>query len=250
VTKRPGLNQTKSQGWRVTWKDDGTDYPRILDNFRSGGLTGRSLSTGSPHRRVFRVETEGRAFVVKHDLEVDSRFEKKIWQWLAGSPYSRLIKFTNRAMARGCPVAQNVYLVAERLEHGLCREAWLIAEFVEGTSFIEEYDANGEPVKYSNEKPWVTAMGETLAVLHDYGLASNDFHPGNFILTPQGLKIIDLAVDGPLIICQINDAVTMRHFYQVTPPMRSRARRILYALMRYRRRFKKWFRRIRGRQNG
>ncbi len=186
----------KEKGWLIQWKNDGTDYPGLLKDFVEGRLKGRRLSTGSSFREVYRVEAQGRAFVFKRDWEIDRRLEKRIWEKLGGTPYSRLIHLTNRAVNRGCTIVQDVYLVAENIARGRWSEAWLIAEYIEGQSLITEFQ-NGVPAKFSDIARWIDPMSETIARLHDHGLASNDLHPGQFVLSGQELRVIDLSLNSP-----------------------------------------------------
>ena len=232
--------------WRIQWLNDGYDYPALLDKFRRGELKGRSLSTGSNFREVYCLEYDGRKFVVKRDWEIDRRPEKAIWDLIGGTPYHRLIKFTTRAALKGSTIAQGVYLVAEKMSRGRCREAWLVAEYVEGESLIQEFK-DGRPAKVvDNLGEYISAMNETLEKLHDGGLASNDVHPGQFIVTDQGLRVIDLSLDGPMIVCQVNDALTMMHFFNFRPPLRNPWRRAFYELFALRRRFKNFYRSLRS----
>lgn len=239
---QPTLLKEQKAGWRVQWRNDGYDYPALLNKFRSGELKGTVLTTGSRFREVWRLETGGRKFVVKRDWEVDRRLEKKLWDWLGGTTYHRLIKFTARAVLKGCRVAQDVYLVAERMSWGRCLEAWLVAEYVEGQSFIKNFE-NGLPAEVlEGFDRYAPQMNEALERLHDCGLASNDIHPGQFILTEEGLRIIDLSPNGPMIVCQVNDALTMMHFFGVRPPLLNPWRRLLFELLTLRRRFKNYYR--------
>ena len=244
---RPPILKSRGGSWRIQWRNDGFDYPDLLERFRCGELKGRSLSTGSQFREVWLLEDSDRKFVVKHDWEVDNRLEKALWDLIGGTPYQRLIKYTTRAVLKGCRVAQDVYLVAEKISGGRCLEAWLVAEYVEGDSFITEFK-DGRPSKVMESLgDYIPAMNETLEQLHDCGLASNDVHPGQFILTTEGLRIIDLSLDGPMIVCQVNDALTMMHFFHSRPPLRNPWRRALYELFSLRRRFKNFYRSLRSR---
>lgn len=239
ATRPAGLSIREAEGWRLQWKADGTDYPALLADFRRGLLGGDRLSTGSPDREVYRVSPPperlgpgtARRLVIKRDLEYDQRLEKRLWDRLGGTQYARLIRFTNRAVNQDCRLIQDVYLVAERMEGGRCREAWLIAEYVEGEAFIQQY-VDGRASRSIAYGHLVPDMARALAELHGWGLAANDFHPGNFVLTESGeLRIIDLAMDGPMLICQANDALAMMHFYQTRPPLASRRLKLVYGLM-------------------
>lgn len=234
-----GLSIREEQGWRLQWKADGADYLALLHDFRQNLLTGDCLSTGSPDREVYRVTPpvdrlapgSARRLVIKRDREFDTRLEKRFWDRLGGTQYSRLIRLTNRAVNQGCRLIQDVYLVAEKMEGGRCLEAWLIAEYVEGEAFIQQY-VEGRARGAFDFRHLVPDMARAMGELHGWGLATNDFHPGNFVLTESGdLRIIDLAMDGPMLICQANDALTMMHFYKIKPPLRSWRLKLVYALM-------------------
>lgn len=251
TTDRPaGIRSAEIDGYRVQWKDDGTDYPKLWADFKAGRLQTTRFFTNSVHRRVYRVEADGRRFVMKIDLETDARFEKRLWDRIGGTPYSRLIKFTNRAVNQGCSIVQDIFLVAEKMDGSSCREACLIAEYVEGRSFVAEEYVEGKTVDQLERdfRPWLPAMGRALADLHDWGLASNDVQPGNFILTENGLKIIDLSLDSPIWICQANDMLKMRRWYHVDAPVRGARRKAVYGLMRARYIFQRFLRRLRGRK--
>jgi len=237
-------------GYRVQWKDDGTDYPKLLEDFKAGRLETTRFFTNSGHRQVYRAEVGGRRLVMKIDRETDSRFEKRLWDRIGGTPYSRLIKFTSRAIARGCPIVQDVFLVAEKMDGPSCLEAWLIAEYVEGRSFLAEEYVEGRTVEQMERdyRPWLPAMGDVLADLHDWGLASNDVQPGNFILTDKGLKVIDLSLDSPILICQANDMLKMRGWYHVKAPIRGPLRKTVYGLLYARYALQQFLRRLRGRK--
>ena len=237
-------------GCRVQWKDDGTDYPGLLAEFKAGRLETTRFFTNSGYREVYRVEINGRRFIMKIDRETDSRFEKRLWDRIGGTPYSRLIKFTSRAVSRGCSIVQDVFLVAEKMDGPSCQEAYLIAEYVEGMSFVAEEYVEGKTVDELERdfRPWLPAMGETLADLHDWGLASNDVQPGNFILTDSGLKVIDLSLDSPIWICQANDMLKMRGWYHVKAPIRGFLRKAVYSLLYVRYAVQRFFRRLRGRE--
>jgi heptose II phosphotransferase len=220
-----GLKRARIDGFRVQWKDDGVDYPAIWRAFREGRLPGlQRLHTNCPDRLVFRLETEKGPLVLKKDWEQDLRPEKKLWRFLGGPWYSRLIRLTNRAVNRGCDVVQDVYLAAEKMKGRFAAESWLIAEFVEGAV------ASGAP-DYTDYFP---EMGRAMGKLHDYGLASNDAHGANFIITEnKAINIIDLSLTSPIIICQANDILKVKRSYGVDVPARGLWRKLASALVNY-----------------
>jgi tRNA A-37 threonylcarbamoyl transferase component Bud32 len=241
----PIINIENDSIWRTQWKEDGFDYRKLLKDFKDGKIEGQRLTTGSPYRTVHRVKCLNREFVIKTDIDInkrDKRFEKRVFTRFWGTQYSRLINKTFEALNKGCPVVQETYLVSERMEGPYCQEAYIIAEYIPGHSFIrEEYRETGRvregenveaEVVFRRPGPWLANVAESLAVLHDYGLASNDAIISNFIVTPEGqVKVIDLTLNGPMIVCQANDVLKMRRSYKTNVPVRSALRKIVVGVI-------------------
>ena len=200
----PRLLMANRDGFCFQWRSDGPDYQRLLDEFRAGTLEATSLGGGHPDRAVYKVQWDGRPYVLKWDREKDPRPEKRWLEFWTGTAFSRLIRLTANSRRRGGSTAQDVYLVAERLDGRHFQEGYLIAEYVEGASLNHERLAEAAPL-----------MAEAVGRLHGEGLASSDLHPGNFIVTPGGIRIIDLSLKSPLIICQANDILRMEQAYGV-----------------------------------
>ncbi|MDR1657696.1 MAG: hypothetical protein LBT47_09110 [Deltaproteobacteria bacterium] len=246
----PGIATEYEGLWRTQWKEDGFDYPGLLKDFQSGRVTGQRLVTGSPYRTVHRVKVGQREFVIKTDSNVskiDKRLEKRLFVMFFGTQYSRLIRKTAAAINKGCQVVQDIYLVSEKMEGRHCQEAYIIAEYIAGHSFIREEYQEGAEVVFRRPGPWLVNMAESLATLHDYGLASNDSIISNFIVTPQGeVKVIDLTLNGPMIICQVNDILKMRRSYQTEVPVRSPIRRVLVGIVGFWNSLRYKIRKLRG----
>jgi len=203
----PRLLTALKDGFRFQWRSDGPDYRRILDEFKAGTLETTRLGGGHPDRSVYKVYWDGRPFVLKWDRENDPRPEKRWLEFWAGTAFSRLIQLTAKSRRRGGNTAQDVYLVAERLTGRHFQEGYLIAEYVEGIFLDDERLDENAPL-----------MAEAVGRLHREGLASSDLHPGNFIVTPLGIRIIDLSLKSPLIICQANDILRMERDFGVRMP--------------------------------
>jgi heptose II phosphotransferase len=185
------------------------------------------------------VEWAGRQFVVKRDAEIDRRLEKKVWSFLAGTTCSRQIKLTAKAIKNGCSILQDVYLVKEKMAGRLCQEAYVVAEYVPGQSFLRENPEAGRPPVFIRPGENLPRMAEALGVLHQYGLASNDAKASNFILTPQGeIKIIDLTANTPVFLAKVNDVLQMRKLYAAEVPINDWLTRILTRVMAWHRSLK------------
>lgn len=232
-----GLLKAEIDGYQVQWKDDGTDYPGLLADFKAGRLKTvqiRNHCKHHSHRQVYRAEVGGRGFIIKHDRWAEHRFKNLLRNRVYGSYYARMIRLVNAAVNRGCRVVQDIYLVAEKKDGPHSRENYFIAQYVDGRP-VAELSGDGQA--------W--AMGETLAELHDCGLASQDIHPGNFISTAQGLVVIDICIDRALLRCQANDVLKMWIRYGVKMPVRGRALKIASALLSLRWSLRLFLRRLR-----
>jgi heptose II phosphotransferase len=235
--------------WRIQWKNDGFDYPSLLDRFLAGEIQGQKLATGSLHGSVYKVELKGRTFVVKREAELDDRVEKRLFSFLFGTRFSRLIRLTAKAIQKGCPVVQDVYLVKEKMSGHFCDEAYVISEYIPGQSFIKESTGGDQPVIFLRPGKNMPLIAEALGTLHNYGLASNDAIISNFILTDENkIKVIDLRTNTPTLIGMANDIIKMRRSYGAEVPIRSWFLKILTCLMtlgyRLKQRLRVWRKRV------
>ncbi len=226
-------------GYRVQWKNDGVDYPGIWAAFRKGQLSGKALARGRPFREADRVEVDGRQYLIKRDWHVEKRLEKRLSSFLMGATrYSRIIQLINQAVRRGCDVVQDVYLVAEKMDGRVCREAWLIADFMPGYSLpLEEMEACKEE------------LCETIKKIHHFGLACNDIQPYNFVRceTDGLIKGIDMDMSSPLVVCQANDVWAMKWRFNMDLSLPGGlGTRLVWALIGLRDIIREYSRKIRG----
>ncbi len=236
----PPILESRRNGWRVLWKNDGTDYPALLQSFLAGEIPSvefkKDYSTS-----VHQADADGRRFIFKHYYKLEPRPEKRLWHRLAGTFYSRIFRITNRAVRLGCRNVQDIFLVTEDFEGPYAKEVWMIAEFIPG-----EQLGKCDPMSRREQ------LFRTVAHIHECGLASNDLHPLNMILTPEGeIKLIDVSINSPVIISQMKDLIRLRRHFGDAPPfreilIRSFSRRFLYAVVRGRDFFRRTVRRLQG----
>lgn len=208
----PGaLRMAEIDGYRVQWKNDGVDYPAIWAAFRRGELSAKPIAVNRRFRATHLLELNGRKYLMKRDWHVETRPEKRLVYFLMGSTtrYSRIIQLVNRAVRSGCRSAQDIFLVAEKMDGRTCLEAWLIADFMPGRPLTR-----GEIEQNPDE------LIATVADIHRHGLACNDIQPYNFIRTDEGeIKGIDMDISSPLWICQANDIWTMKRRFGARVPV-------------------------------
>ncbi|HGN1707713.1 TPA: lipopolysaccharide core heptose(II) kinase RfaY [Providencia rettgeri] len=219
----------------MTYQKEGTlDFWQIIDDYIQGKIVSKNLSSGNIDRSVARITIDGRNFIIKCEKERDKRFEKRVMRMISGPYYSQLLSRLVRAQNKGCTVTNDIYFVAEKMQCRESVETWIIAEYVEGT-VLSELD---------NLTPYYAQIKSVISQLHQYGLSSNDVHAGNFVLTDDGLKVIDLSDYGNFSICKANDLIALKRFYGIEPDSKSLA----YRFIRFRDNFRHWSRKVRGKK--
>ena len=188
-----GIVTSRRNGYRLHVKDDGGDYERIWDDLRQGRIPGLITLKHTHRREVYLAEVKGRQLIIKIDHQVPKRFEVKLWHLLRGPMRSRIMRLVNRAVAVGCNVTADIYLVAERLEKGICREACIIQEYLPGRTLLSIHAESGDVGVDAYREQLAAAMRE----LHGHKLVLSDLGYNNVLVTPAGIKLIDLSWNGP-----------------------------------------------------
>ncbi|MEI9534390.1 lipopolysaccharide core heptose(II) kinase RfaY [Moellerella wisconsensis] len=216
------------KGFTVYQKKSGTDYLKIVRDYKHGQIIGQPLNSGNPQRSVAKIVVDGITYVIKCEKERDTRLEKRISRFFSGPYYSQLLYRVTRAQHLGCDITNDIYLVAEKVKYREALETWILAEYVEGTTLSE--------LKHINQ--YYDEIKGVINKLHSYDLASNDIHAANFILTENGIKIIDLSDSGNLALCQANDAIALQRFYGINLELNSWA----FQLVKLRNRMRQFLR--------
>lgn len=225
----------KQQDGFITYQKGGEiNFWQVVNDFMSGTLPSKNLSSGNIDRSVARINIDGQNLIIKCEKERDKRIEKRIMRMISGPFYSRLLKRLVAAQNNGCTVTNDIYFVAEKMVGRESVETWIIAEYVEGTVLSEIEDIT----------PYYAEMKTVINQLHKHGLSSNDIHAGNFVLTEHGLKVIDLSDYGNFSICKANDLIALKRFYGIEPDHKS----FTYCFIRFRDNFRHWSRKIRGKK--
>lgn len=221
-------------GFTVRELADGSDYRGLLRRFLAGGVEPeRRFGAGDKWGAIF--SWEGRRFVLKYNAQPIKYWENKASRLVRGPVFSRIMRKSNEAIARGCDIIQRVYLVAERMERGLARESYMLTEYIPGESL--EGEAANLPA---------AEIVATLQRLHEYKLALIDPHPGNFIRTDNGLKIIDLTFRDGFLMGRAKDIVMSRRYMGIDVPATGLVSRFMVCVVRANQYLRNLSRRLRG----
>ena len=154
-------------------------HVREILNRREGKVLSDRMDEPKRKRVVLLADIDGVPVVLKHEFFV-FRFDRSLKAFLFGSDAKNIFKITQRARKRGFTKIPQTFLVAEKFSGGVLRETISVTEFL-----------NGAPLKLPLSTTDRDAVHCLLAECHAHGIVSGDVHPGNFIATDEGLKLID-----------------------------------------------------------
>jgi heptose II phosphotransferase len=212
--------------YRVHIKDDGHDYLALWNDFRQGRFAGASTLKQDRKREVRLVEAMGRQFIIKVDRQVPKRFKSRWRQILGGPMHSGIMRRVNRAVRQGCTVTPDIYLVAERMEKRVCREACIIQEYLPDPPLWEFSRNAADSYGFDLTPQQKDEVGKAMRALHEHRLALADLNPYNILVSGQGYKIIDLSWAGSFRIGQALDVLNLRHKMKIRLPVRGFALRL------------------------
>lgn len=211
---------SRKQGFEIYQRVNDDDFTTLLTQYKNNQIPVRKLASGNPDRSVAIIASEKRKYILKEDREREKRLEKKIANFIFGPFQSRLIRLMDRAVNDGCHVFQELYFVAEKNRFRTTQDVYALYEYIEGTPLTE----------VDNPERYIPQIVECVLALHRHGLASNDIHYGNFILTPAGdLRIIDISCKASVKVCQANDLLALRRKFGVKVKSSSRIYKIIRA---------------------
>lgn len=207
------IRSRRNGQWRILEQDDGTRYWDLFQRFLRKDVETRTLRNAAKARDVYLLEDNGRKYILKWDhtgwgFGGEGRLERFFWKFVRGPFYSRLMKRVHKARKKGCDRCQAMYLVAERRTGHYCHEAVALYEYLEGETLEKLPDAT--PVLHDIEA--------CLVSLHERNLALCDTNPRNFVLTPDGVKAIDLVCRGNARIDRVKDMVRAEKVFGIVMP--------------------------------
>jgi hypothetical protein len=233
-------------------KNDGTDYWRLLKACIDEEIDQDALIRGlpempeipvvrngvdvvlqpfvfsNPKRMVFRVEWEGRVFVLKR-AKMGTVGLRHLFPRSTGLTYfTNIMKKVDAAMRNGCWSTQDCYCVAERWLGLFRQECWALFEYVEGRGLED------------NEVPEHSAFLRTVEDLLRHGLTMNDISGKNFITDGVTVRAIDISCRPFTVLNAAKMRLKLNARYELGLPMRG----VLAGLLRMRH----WLRRYHGTQ--
>ncbi len=233
----PAIVRRSIGGYRVSVLDDGTDYWDLANQALKGAIPKESHPERDG-RQVHFFRHAGKKYVLKTDSRHVGHLDSKLRRLWYGPVYSTAMRRIWQAANRGCDLVQMIYMAAEKMERGIATDTIMVAEYVEGQTLAEI----GDPGLYLDE------VSDLMTRLHGYGLAFVDPNRGNFIVTKQGLRIIDLSFGDSFLIGRARDYLKIKRVFAMDLPPAGLVNSLLVGSVRRGIAFRHWLRRMRGKK--
>lgn len=233
----PAIVCRKIGGYRVSMFDDGVDYWDLAAKALKGAIPKESRPERDG-RQVHFFRHGGRRYVLKTDSRPVGHLDSKLRRLWYGPVYSTVMRRIREAAGRGCDLVQMIYMTAEKMERGLAIDSIMVAEYMEGPTLAEIADPG----------PHLEEISNLMTRLHGYGLAFVDPNQSNFILTKQGLRVIDLSFGNNFLIARARDYLEIKQVFNVDLPPAGLVNSLLAGSVRRSIAFRHWLRRVRSRK--
>ncbi|MDC7691935.1 lipopolysaccharide core heptose(II) kinase RfaY [Vogesella indigofera] len=205
------IESYRFDGFCILEKKDDKNYYAILSLFFDEKIERNLIQKGSKGE-VWKVRHDGVCYALKINRPTNKIIGRKVKALLKGSYFSSLILRVDKARAEECFSMCDVYLVAEKKHFRFARESFVLMEWIDGPLLSDSEELRN---KYKNE------VGDLLKNLHQHGISSGDVHPGNFIVSNAGLKIIDLSGRGASAIDRAKDFIGLKNKFGVEADVNS-----------------------------
>lgn len=182
----------------------------------------------NPKRMVFRLEWEGRAFILKRAFMGTIGLRRVLPTAMGVTYFTRVMKLVDAAVRGGCRSTQGYYLVAERWLSFLRQEVWVLLEYVEG-----------KPMPQSDVAPRKQALVDAVEDLLRHNLTLDDLSLGNFLDNGEIVRAIDISCRPFVTLQSAKMRLKMNALYGLGLPMRNAGERIAAWLLGVRYRVRK-----------
>ncbi|MCS2162878.1 LPS core heptose(II) kinase RfaY [Scandinavium sp. H11S7] len=196
------ITKLKYRGFHVCCKSNGSRYLNILDdilNCNVKKLSVEKVFKSKRHTHVSLLNTAYGQFVLKVYSPQKKRLEKFAKSLLRPNDNENLIKKIDLAQTQGHTFPNDFYLLAERRTLKFAHLSIMLFEYIPGPE-LRHLPAIPQDVVHDVK----TAMQQ----MHEMKIISGDAHEGNFILSDNGVRIIDLSGKPCNAKRKIEDSIT------------------------------------------
>ncbi|GKX57192.1 LPS core heptose(II) kinase RfaY [Leminorella grimontii] len=176
--------ENKVKKYTVYTKCDSDFFISVFKDFLNFNLDIVRIFRSINDTKVMLINTSRGKYVFKVFAPKDKRFERFAKSFIKGDYYLNLFKQTDRVISEGLNFPNDFYLLAERKVFNYASIFIMIIEYVEGIELVD-FDEVSKEIKEE--------ISEKVQLLHQHNMVSGDPHKGNFIISPSGVRIIDLS---------------------------------------------------------
>lgn len=187
-------------------KDNDPFYEKILKDFLRFNLKVTKVFRSIEDTKVILIETERGPIVLKVFAPKHKKVERFLKSCVKRDYYENLIYQTNRVRSEGVSSINDYYLLAEKKTLNFSHYFIMLIEYIEGTG-LEQYVDVPEHIKKE--------ISDSIKELHDHGMVSGDPHKANFIVSEQGLRLIDLSGKKTSPLLKAKDRLDLERHYGI-----------------------------------
>lgn len=178
------LIKNKYDKFTLHYKEDNVVYNQIFLDFINYKLPILKVFRNQEKTKVMLIEY-GRKYYVMKVFKPNGKPIEILYKSLFKKDYClNLIRRNDQLWASGMRFQNDIYLLAQR-KRRFCTDLYIMLfEYIPG-KVLNEFAEVPEEIKQE--------VLQKMALLHQHKLISGDAHKGNFILSREGLRIIDLS---------------------------------------------------------
>ncbi|HFZ8994771.1 TPA: lipopolysaccharide core heptose(II) kinase RfaY [Citrobacter freundii] len=175
---------TRHRGFSFYYKDKDEKYKKIFDEILSYNFKTIKIYKNIDDTKVSLIDTQYGRYVFKVFAPKTKRNERFLKSFVKGDYYKKLIFETNRVRRTGLIFPNDFYFLAERKIFNYASVFLMLIEYIEGTE-LNDLPYIPDDVKLQIKK--------SMQALHRLKMVSGDPHRGNFIVSGDSIRIIDLS---------------------------------------------------------
>nr|WP_318383577.1 lipopolysaccharide core heptose(II) kinase RfaY [uncultured Enterobacter sp.] len=188
-------------------KDNDVFYENVLLDFLNYNIKILKVFRSIEDTKVILIETERGPMVLKIFSPHNKRAERFLKSFFKRDYYENLIIQTDRLWSEGVKSVNDYYLLAEAKRLNYSRLFIMLIEYIEGTE-LEEIQTISEEIK--------AQIKQSIAELHEHDMVSGDPHKGNFILSHNAIRLIDLSGKKANLVRKAKDRLDIERHFKIT----------------------------------
>ncbi|HED1422583.1 TPA: lipopolysaccharide core heptose(II) kinase RfaY [Kluyvera georgiana] len=177
------ITKTKLCNFKLYYKDNEEKYKSIFADVVNYRFRTLKVFRNTNDTKVSLIDTEYGKYILKIFSPKTRKTERFLKSFIKGDYYKHLIVKTDRAKKMGLVFPNDIYFLAERKIFNYSGIFIMLNEYVEGEMLC---DYAIIPDAFKNE------IKKSIDKLHSLNLLSGDPHSGNFVVTKEGIRLIDL----------------------------------------------------------